>query len=184
MTKNTNKTRLSSSTPPRPTDLDTIPELSHPAKITKYINRAIVIALLITALGLGIFFKWSLEDTNILQIKNNPFPARVIDDPTGRTGGIVFLNVNYCKKSNLEGVVHASYVSKSNEIFLPVAKEQIPAGCNRQEVPVVIPIDLPKDVYRIKFRVIYDVNPLKRGVVQSFESLPFNVSGTINENNR
>lgn len=155
--------------------VDTTPIEAHPTKTTKIINFAIVGALLAIALSLFVILKWSVADTEVLKIKNNPFPARVVNDPTGKTGGIVFLKIDYCKDQNLKGSVRTSYVSKSREVFLPVAKEQIPVGCGNQELPVIIPLGLLKDTYKIKFHVVYDINPLKQNIVMDFESQPFDV---------
>lgn len=160
-------------------DIDTIPEPVHPAKITKFINYAIASALIVIALGLGIFLKWSLADTTVLDVKNDPFPARVVQDPTGQTGGIVFLKIDYCKNQNVDGKIRISYVSKSREVFLPLADEKLPKGCNNQEVPVILPLSLLKDTYKIKFHVSYDINPVKRGIVADFESQPITVGTTI-----
>lgn len=155
--------------------LDAIPEPVHPTKTTKVANYFVVAALLVIALGLGVIFKWSFADTNVLVVNNNPFPARIVQDPSGQTGGIVFLTADYCKNIDVTGEIRMSYVSKSREVFLPLAKEQLPQGCAKREVPVVIPLNLLKDEYKIKFRVTYDVNPLKQGITTSFESQPVTV---------
>lgn len=164
-------------TQPRPTDIDIIPEPSHPKRSTKILNWISIAALAVIAVSLAIILKWSFAPTEVLDIRNNPFPARVVPDPTGQTGGIVFLKVDYCKNLAVNGTVRVSYVSKSREIFLPVSREQLPKGCSvdKQELPVVIPLSLLRDEYKIKFHVTYDVNPLKQNVSEDFESQPITV---------
>jgi hypothetical protein len=159
----------------RPVDVEPIPEESHPTKTTKVINKFVVLALVLIAIGLGVILKWSFANANVLEIKNSPFPARVIADDSGETGGIVFLHAEYCKNSDIEGELRLSYVSKNREVFLPVQPERLAEGCASRDVPVVIPKDLPRDTYKINFRATYDINPLKQGVVVDFESQEFTV---------
>lgn len=159
----------------RPKDLEPVVEPERPTKTARWFNRVIVAALVVIALGVGIFLKWSLESNSVLVVNNSPFPARVVSDPSGDTGGIVFLTADYCKNSDLEGSIRMSYVSKSNEFFLPITPEKLSMGCKVTDVPVVIPKDLPKDTYKIKFRVTYDINPLKNNVMIDFESRQFEV---------
>lgn len=166
---------LDRNTPPRPADIDVIPVASHPTKGTKFINYIIVSFLVIIGLSIGIFLSWSFADENILEVKNSPFPVRVIDDPTGQTGGIAFLKVDYCKHADITGEVRMSYVSKSREVFLPLMKERYQTGCYYEEIPVIIPLNLLADEYKIKFRVTHDKNPIKKDVTVNFESQPISV---------
>ena len=170
---------LDQRTPPRPLDIDVIPAPSHPNKSTKVANAIAAISLTLVAIALLIFLKWSVADTNVLQVNNSPFPARVVSDPSGQTGGIVFLKADYCKNADNIGEIRMSYVSKSREIFLPLQKERLPAGCHNEEIPVVIPLNLLQDQYKIKFRVTYDINPVKKDVTTYFESQEITV-GTNN----
>jgi hypothetical protein len=155
-------------------------KLIHPTKTTKWLNRVVVAALIASALGLFVILRWSFEDTTVLEIHNNPFPARIVPDPTGKTGGIIFLQADYCKDKNVSGTTRISYVSANREVFLPLAPEQLPKGCASKEVPIVIPRDLPQDTYKVRFHVTYDVNPLKNNVTTDFESRSFTV-GTQGE---
>lgn len=156
----------------QPYDIDLIPEPAKQSDRSKLANWLVGIALVIAAIGIGIILRWSFASENILEVNNSPFPARVIPDPTGKTGGIIFLNADFCKNDDVVGEIRISYVSKSREVFLPISKEQSPAGCDKREVPAIIPLDLVKDEYRIKFRVTYDINPLKKGIITNFESQP------------
>lgn len=158
-----------------PKELVVSPELAHPTKTTRFLNWVVAGALIIAAIGLFIILRWSFASDKILEVHNSPFPARVVSDPSGNTGGIVFLKADYCKNTPLVGELRISYVSASREVFLPLAKEQLPKGCESQEVPIVIPKDLPVDKWKIKFRASYDINPLKKGVSTTFESQQFTV---------
>lgn len=156
----------------QPYDIDVIPEPASQSKKSKLVNLLVGLALVVVAIGIGIILRWSFASENVLEVKNSPFPARVISDPSGQTGGIVFLKADYCKNTDDVGELRISYVSKSREVFLPIAKEQLPKGCDNKEVPVIIPLNLLRDEYRIKFRATYNINPLKKGIVINFESQP------------
>lgn len=159
----------------QPENLDSIPEATHPTKTTKVLNKVIVLFLVIIALGLGVILRWSFQDENVLQVKNSPFPAQIIHSQDKQ---VIILTADYCKNSNLEGTLRTSFVSETREVFQPVTKERLQKGCNKVDVPVVVPIGIPPDTYKIKFRATYDVNPLKKGVVVEFESRPVKVEST------
>lgn len=167
-----NKNLTNNKTTGQPDNLDIIPEPTHPSVRSKIVNRLVVVALIVVALGLGVILKWSFVDENILEVKNSPFPVRTIrEHPTAN--GVVLLNVDMCKYTDIEGSVRTSFVSDSREIFLPLSRENIPKGCFNREIPVIIPKDIVADTYKIKFRVTYDLNPLKREISDQFESKEF-----------
>lgn len=155
-----------------PNGIDPIPEQEEQSTKSKVVNWVVVGALLLIALSIGVFFKWATANENVLVVKNAPFPVRTIrDHPTG--GGVVFLNVNVCKNSDIEGQTRMSFVSPSREVFLPVQPERLPKGCLDREIPIIIPKDLTPDTYVIKFVVTYNLNPLKQGITDEFESKEF-----------
>lgn len=154
--------------------LDDIVETPHVPSTVKTANKVLAVGLLIATLGLGLILYWSLQNTKVLDIHNAPFPARTIrEHPT--PDGVVILSVDYCKTRNIDGEVRESFVSSSREVFVPVAPEKGPKGCQKTEVPVIIPVNLPPDTYKIKFHVTYNLNPLKKNVTQDFESTQFTV---------
>lgn len=149
-------------------------EFDHPSRRTKIFNKLAVAALVIIALGVGIFLRWSFQDENIVDVKNQPFPTRTIrEHPTG--GGVVFVTIDYCKYYEAEGRLRISFVSQTREVFLPQVDERMHKGCNVVEIPVSIPNDIPSDEYRIRFRTVYDLNPLKRAVPDEFISRPVEI---------
>ncbi len=168
---------LDQNTPARPVSIDRIPAVVHPSKSSKWLNRFILLALLIIAIGLGVIFRWSFEDTNVLVVKNSPFPVRTIRAHL-QDNGVVILNADYCKNLDITGKLRMSFVSTSREVFLPLADERGPKGCNKVDIPVIIPKDLIPDTYKVKFHVIYDINPLKQNIASDFESKEFTVYPT------
>ena len=156
----------------QPVGLDTIPEPAHPSPRSKFVNYVVVAALVVIAIGLGVIFKWAAANENVLEVRNEPFPVRTIrEHPTA--GGVVLLNVDICKNTDIKGSVRTSFVSQTREVFLPLSEESIPKGCLQREIPVLLPKDLLPDTYKVKFRVTYDLNPLKKNIVDEFESKEF-----------
>lgn len=175
MPESLNKTRLDENTPPRPADIDKIPEPVHPSAKTKTTNLLAAFSLLLIGLGVFLFLAWSFQDTNVLEVKNSPFPTRSVRT-NAEPDGVIILTVDYCKNTDLKGQVRTSFVSATREVFLPLSKENLDRGCAKQEIPVLIPKDLPADNYKLKFIARYDVNPLKKQVPITFESQEFHVN--------
>lgn len=163
----------------QPNGIDAIPEPTHPKKSTKVANYVAVVSLVLVALALALFMKWSFASEDVLKVNNSPFPVRTIRQHA-ETGGVVILTVDLCKNTAVEGMTRTSFVSETREIFLPVAPEKLPKGClKNQEVPILVPKDLPADTYKIKFRATYDLNPLKKGIVSEFESKSFQIDPSL-----
>lgn len=159
----------------QPTDLPVMDVTPPPKKVTKVVNYLILAALAFIAVAIGIFLMWSFESEKVLEIKNSPFPTRSVRE-NATTGGVIILDIDYCKHSDAHGEVRVSFVSKSREVFLPIAYDDQGANCRHTEVPVLIPTDLPPDTYKVKFRTTYEVNPIKKGIVNEFESQEFIVT--------
>lgn len=144
----------------------------------KVVNYLLSFALLVLTLATGLLLYWSFQNEDVLQVKNSPFPVRTIrEHPTAN--GVIILSVDLCKQTSAVGRVRTSFVSQSRDILLPISEDRGPKGCNKVEVPVLIPSDTPADTYRVKFHVDYKINPLKT-VVEEFESEPFIVDGQSN----
>jgi hypothetical protein len=134
----------------------------------------VYISMAILALGMLRLVTWALQPSDVLVIKNSPFPTRTIrEHPTAN--GVVFLQIDYCKKVQAEGRVRTSFVSDSREVFLPIAYDNQAPTCQNTEIPVKLPKDLPPDSYKVKYRVEYKVNPLKQREIEEFESKEFEV---------
>lgn len=156
------------------TDSNPVETVKQP-KIGKLINLMVVAALVIVSLGVAIFLKWSFQNENIITVKNEPFPTQVLPDASHDTGGILLVTVDYCKNQEVEGDLRVSYVSKSTEYFTPITKERGEKGCRKVELPTVIPKELPQDTYKLRFRIVYDLNPIKKDIVSEFYSDEFKV---------
>lgn len=154
-------------------------EPDYPNRASKAINKIIVTFLLVIALCLAVFLNWSFATDEVLTVKNNPFPARLIHDESGQTGGVAFLLVDYCKNVDVEGKLQVSYVSKSREQFVPMMDEKLPKGCDKREIPIVIPRNLSYDTYVLRFTTKYDINPLKKNIEVNFESQPVTIGGNL-----
>lgn len=129
------------------------------------------VALGVIALALGILLFWGLSSNDVLEVKNAPFPVRTVRQHAS-PNGVVILNVDYCKKVSTEGNLRMSFVSPTREVLLPMARERGPKGCFKTEFPVLLPKDITPDTYKVRFRVTYQVNPLKQ-VMEEFESKEF-----------
>lgn len=149
----------------QPYDIDVIQEPAKQSKKSKLVTWLVGAALVVIAISLGIFFKWASVDQHVLVVRNSPFPVRTIrEHPTAN--GVVILNVDICKNTDTVGQVRTSFVSRTREVFAPLAEEKLPKGCLDEEVPVLIPEDLPAGTYKVKFRATYDLN-LLRGISQA-----------------
>jgi hypothetical protein len=156
----------------QPYDIDVIKVTAPQTKRSKITNLLAAAALVVVALSLGVLFMLASANENILTVNNSPLPVRTIrEHPT--ENGVVILNVDLCKNSDVVGQIRTSFVSKSSEIFTPLADEELHEGCLVREVPVLIPDGIPAGAYKIKFRVTYDLNPLKKDIVSEFESKEF-----------
>lgn len=174
MTFNTDKERLDSNSPPRPDDIDAIPEPEVVPVRSKIINYIVAGALAVVSVALGILLYWASASDKIITVNNEPFPVRTIrEHPTA--GGVVFIKVDLCKATDVEGDLRTSFISTAREVFLPLSREQLEKGCFVREIPVLIPNDLPAGTYKVKFSIKYNLNPLKQGVFDEFESKEFEV---------
>jgi hypothetical protein len=140
----------------------------------KVVNWIVVACLFIIAIGIGIFLRWSFQSEQVLQVNNEPFPIRSVA-PVIQGGDVVILNVDFCKNQAVNGQLRISFVSSTREVFLPISNETGEKRCQQTEFPLIVPKDIPNDTYRVKFRATYELNPLKKGIVEEFESKPFKV---------
>lgn len=146
--------------------------------LARSINKVVVLSLVLIAFGVGLLLYWAAQSDDVLQLNYDPIPIRTIrNHPTA--GGVVILNLDYCKYSSNHGDMRISFVSASNEVFLPVQVETAKEGCHKHEFPVLIPKNLTPNTYRIKISVMYDTNPLKQDINEVFYSLPVVIDPTI-----
>lgn len=153
-------------------------EPEHQTKKQKWVTIGTYLALAFIALGVGLILFWSFQNENVLQINNEPFPVRTVRSDNEANGAVI-LKVDFCKNVETVGDVRTSFVGKDREIFLPLSKERGSKGCYVTEVPILIPDGTPPGRYKVRFRVVYDLNPLKRGIVDEFTSREFDIPPTV-----
>lgn len=158
----------------RPNDIEPISQSESPAKVTKLLNKLAVIAIIVAAIGIGVFLKWSFQSQEVLKVNNEPFPVRIIKDESGKEQ-LVMLKVDFCKLQQAEGQLRTSYFNERQEMFLPISRERSEKGCVVTELPVAIPHGILPGEYRVKFRTVYKLNPVKQEVVNEFVSQSFKV---------
>jgi hypothetical protein len=117
--------------------------------------------LSVMAVGGSLYLYWSFQSTKVLDIKNTPVPVRPQEINPEAT---VILHYNYCKRSDVHGVVTGAIVSSSTKILLPDAEEITPKTCKEFDVPVIIPGQTTDGVYHLEYTAVYRVNPLKVSV--------------------
>ena len=129
------------------------------------------LSLVIAALGVSLLLYWNSASNDVLVVKNSPFPSRVISNGVDR---YVVLDVDYCKSTDNKGRLRLSFEGKTVE-FLPLTDEKAPKGCATASYPVRIPDNVKSGEYIIRFRVTYNINPLKQDIPVEFESTKFTI---------
>ena len=84
----------------------------------------------------------------------------------------MILTLDYCKLVAAEGELRISFIGVASEYLTPLRREDSTVGCRVIEFPIVIPKSLLSGSYEIKFDTLYNLNPLKRDVSNSFKSQP------------
>lgn len=151
------------------------------SKLSKRINKIVIAALIATTASLGLMFYWAATSNEPITLNQAPLPVRTIrEHPTA--GGVVFLRTDYCKTTNATGKLRISFISETQEIFLPMAQEISKKGCHNRELAILIPNDIRADTYRVKMRITYQLNPLKKNVTQRFISKEVIIDPTSADN--
>lgn len=149
-----------------------------PNKKTRLANRVAFLSLGIVGIAVIIFTFWGIQSKEVITVNNSPFPTR-IENKTANTDGTIYVKIDECKKYDKVGELRVSFISESREIFLPIDQEKLPKGCSDTEYPIKIPKDIIPDTYSIKFRVTYDINPIKQDVTQIFMTQKFKIDGEM-----
>lgn len=89
-------------------------------------------------------------------------PNPVIKVTSVEDAHLVILSATYCKNLNAKGTVRISFVGSTIEELTPMATEAQPKQCyDKQQIPIIVPQDLPVGKYYIKFSANYKINPLR-----------------------
>lgn len=115
---------------------------------------------------------WSLVPVDILEIKKLPVPASKPSDI--QSGRLINLRFDYCKYSDVHGVVERTLVSERAVITLPTYKEITPKGCDQVDAPVVLPYTIATQTFYIHYKITYRINPIKT-VVEEFDTEEFDI---------
>lgn len=133
--------------------------------------RAIYLLLAVIVAGGALLAFWEFQPSEVFKVSSQIS----VKPPQTMAGGIVQLSLDYCKLQGVEGQIRTSYVSSSKEVFQPLSSEKGDVGCHDNvSLPVIIPKDLSPDTYYIKFRVTYQINPLK-SVTEEFRTEEFQI---------
>ena len=142
---------------------DIIKKAGFEAKIA-YFTFAFLVVLI------GIMTYWAILPVDVLKINKLPVPVTVPENI--KSGRILMLKFDYCKYTGSKGLVERTLVSDRNVITLPSYEDTSPAGCNKADVPTVLPYTIIEQEYNIHYKITYQVNPL-REVVEEFDSEKF-----------
>lgn len=113
--------------------------------------------LILIALVAAIVFYWNVQPTDVLDIKNTPYPVR---PDTVDPGSAVVVSANYCKLQAINGSLVVRFVGKKSIIRSPDTSERGPKGCQKLEFPILLPPQLAHDTYYIEFQSTYRINPI------------------------
>ncbi len=134
-----------------------------------------VMAMASIVLYIGfLIMTWSFQSDDVIDIKQ---PIPIIGNKVAKDS-VVVLRINYCKNTDAHGDVERKLVGKRGEHLFPAVRDTTGEGCNIVEAPTLLPV-LPTGAtpgtYHIEYTVTYDLNPLKKGVVEEFKTEEFEV---------
>lgn len=114
-------------------------------------------------------FYWLNQSEEVIRLNR----AITIDPTTVGVNGIVRVGLDYCKQQNVSGVYSRRIVSERQEILNQTGvHETSPAGCENTSQLVLMPTQATPGTYRIKYVIMYRLNPLKETTV-TLTSDPF-----------
>lgn len=127
--------------------------------------------MLVISIITAIFVFWSVQSSNVLEIKNGPVPVR---PAVQRPDELIFLNVDFCKTQDVSGVVRRFLISDTVRIPLPLQADNGPKSCQHIDAPLLIPKQTAPDKYHVHFSITYKINPIHE-VIEEFDSQTFAV---------
>lgn len=129
----------------------------------------ILIALFVLFMFCAYWLFWPFD---VLTINREPVPATQPENI--KSGRVIFLNIDYCKHSDAHGLVERTLVSDRMVIDLPSYQDRSPKGCGRIEAPIILPYTVATQRFHIHYKVVYQVNPLRK-VVEEFNTTDFDI---------
>lgn len=144
-------------------------------KIWIIILPFVVYTICLIAAGLvSILIYWSLESTEVLDVKNatvTQTPKATVYDglkvrpDIAKPDEKVFISLDYCKLKSVHGDVIARLVGEEFITRLTWPNDSSPAGCVINDVGITIPKKIDSDIYYVEFQVEYHINPQKTTTV-------------------
>lgn len=114
-------------------------------------------ALVLLAIMAVVVFYWNVQPTDVIKPNNAPYPVRPIKvDP----GGVEVVTVDYCKLQSKNGSVQIRFVGKKSMTTTVRYPERQTKGCNKANIPILLPAQLVHDTFYIEFNSIYKINPI------------------------
>lgn len=143
----------------------------------KHFISTLSMIVLIIAIGLAVLLAyWFIYPYDVLEIKNEPTP--VTEPENIKSGRLIFITIDYCKYINVSGVVERQLVSDREVIDLPVYDDTTPVGCNKIDVPLLLPYTILDQTFYIHYKVTYQVNPV-RTLVEEFKTSTFVIKPVV-----
>jgi hypothetical protein len=93
----------------------------------------------------------------IMKPNVQPYP---INSPTVEVGETIYFTADYCKYKQIPATINRTLINNSI-IFITEQHTNLPAGCNKQNVPVQVPLFTPPGEYYIQSVINYKVNALR-----------------------
>lgn len=126
------------------------------------------VLLLLTALFSGLFMLFLPVD----YFQMNQVPARIVNEQV-RPGESLFVETDFCKKTDKASVISLQLHSADNLYLLPPVHGALPEGCYKhQNALAQIPEDIKPGTYVLHVEITFSVNPL-RDISYNFDTEPF-----------
>lgn len=123
----------------------------------KYLPPFIYAALVLIAVVMLVIFYWNVQPTDVLAIKNEPYPVR---PSVVNPNGVVIVTVDYCKLQSVDGTLVIRFVGRKSVVRSPESPERAAADCQKRDLPLLLPPQLAQDTYHIEFLSTYHINPI------------------------
>lgn len=120
-------------------------------------NTWLLFAILVVMfIGTGLTLTWVFFPYTPLTL--NALPT--VDPLEAHAGNLVLVEMNYCEPENITYEVRWTIVGKFR-YDLPITGGSLDSGCHVEMKAVVIPREMPPDLYRLEMDFTYHMNPLR-----------------------
>lgn len=137
----------------------------------KYIPFIFYAPLVFIAVVALTFLYWNIQPTDVIKPNNSPYPVRPsATDPLG----VEVVTINYCKLIGVNGTVGIRFVGNKSIVRSPDASERGGKGCQKRDIPILLPPQVADDIFYIEFESVYKINPITK-VIEISRSQEFRV---------